>query len=281
MNARAPALVAQQLHKRFQRKDEAPVQALDGVSFETRYGELTALVGPDGAGKTTLMRLAAGLLHVDAGSLTVLGIDIARDPQQVQDRISYMPQRFGLYEDLSVQENLDLYADLHGVSAAERAQRYPALFDMTALGPFRSRLAGQLSGGMKQKLGLACTLVRSPELLLLDEPTVGVDPISRRELWDIVRQLVADQGLTVLLSTAYLDEAERCSRVILLHQGKVLSQGSPREVAAHAAGRSFVAIPTAGQPARALQAQLLDAPDVVDAVPDGGRVRFVSGLGEA
>jgi ABC-2 type transport system ATP-binding protein len=232
MNVRAPALVAQQLRKQFQRKDESPVQALDGVSFEARYGELTALVGPDGAGKTTLMRLAAGLLHVDAGSLTVLGIDIASDPQQVQDRISYMPQRFGLYEDLSVQENLDLYADLHGVSAADRAQRYPELFDMTALGPFRSRLAGQLSGGMKQKLGLACTLVRSPELLLLDEPTVGVDPISRRELWDIVRRLVADQGLTVLLSTAYLDEAERCSRVILLHQGKVLSQGSPQQVAA-------------------------------------------------
>jgi ABC-2 type transport system ATP-binding protein len=275
MNVRAPALVAQQLHKRFQRKDESPVQALDGVSFEASYGELTALVGPDGAGKTTLMRMAAGLLHVDAGSLSVLGIDIASDPQQVQDRISYMPQRFGLYEDLSVQENLDLYADLHGVSAADRAQRYPELFDMTALGPFRSRLAGQLSGGMKQKLGLACTLVRSPELLLLDEPTVGVDPISRRELWDIVRRLVADQGLTVLLSTAYLDEAERCSRVILLHQGKVLSQGSPQQVAALAAGHSFVATPPAQHSARALQARLLDESDMVDAVPDGGRVRFV------
>jgi ABC-2 type transport system ATP-binding protein len=275
MNARAPALVAQQLHKQFQRKDESPAQALDGVSLEARYGELTALVGPDGAGKTTLMRLAAGLLHVDAGSLTVLGINIASDPQQVQERISYMPQRFGLYEDLSVQENLDLYADLHGVSAADRAQRYPQLFDMTALGPFRTRLAGQLSGGMKQKLGLACTLVRSPELLLLDEPTVGVDPISRRELWDIVRRLVADQGLTVLLSTAYLDEAERCSRVIMLHQGKVLSQGSPQQVAAMAAGHSFVATPSAQQSARSLQAQLLDQPGMVDAVPDGGRVRFV------
>jgi ABC-2 type transport system ATP-binding protein len=275
MNARAPALVAQQLHKQFQRKDDSPVQALDGVSLEARYGELTALVGPDGAGKTTLMRLAAGLLHVDAGSLTVLGIDIASDPQQVQERISYMPQRFGLYEDLSVQENLDLYADLHGVSAADRAQRYPQLFDMTALGPFRARLAGQLSGGMKQKLGLACTLVRSPELLLLDEPTVGVDPISRRELWDIVRRLVADQGLTVLLSTAYLDEAERCSRVIMLHQGKVLSQGSPQQVAAMAAGHSFVATPAGQQSARSLQAQLLDQPGMVDAVPDGGRVRFV------
>ncbi len=275
----APALVAQDLRKLFARKHEAPVWALDGVSLEARHGELTALVGPDGAGKTTLMRLAAGLLRADAGSLKVLGIDVAADPQQVQDRIGYMPQRFGLYDDLTVAENLDLYADLHGVSAEERAQRHPELMEMTALGPFTTRLAGQLSGGMKQKLGLACTLVRSPDLLLLDEPTVGVDPLSRRELWDIVRRLVADRGLTVLLSTAYLDEAERCSRVIMLHQGRVLSEGSPPEVADKARGRSFVATPAAGQSARSLQAHLLDRPDIVDAVPDGGRVRLVRGAG--
>ncbi len=247
----APALIAQQTRKLFRVKDEPAVLALAGVSLEAHHGELTALVGPDGAGKTTLMRLAAGLLRADGGSLTVLGVDVAADPQQVQDRISYMPQRFGLYEDLTVAENLDLYADLHGVSAAERAQRYPELIEMTALGPFRTRLAGQLSGGMKQKLGLACTLVRSPELLLLDEPTVGVDPLSRRELWDIVRRLVADQGLTVLLSTAYLDEAERCSRVIMLHQGRVLSQGAPQQIAALAAGRCFVATRRAAAVARA------------------------------
>jgi ABC-2 type transport system ATP-binding protein len=202
-----PAVVAQNLRKQFQREGGGTVRALDGVSFEASHGELTALVGPDGAGKTTLMRLAAGLLRADAGCLKVLGVDVAADPQQVQDRISYMPQRFGLYDDLTVAENLELYANLHGVSADERAQRYPELLDMTALGSFMTRLAGQLSGGMKQKLGLACTLVRSPELLLLDEPTVGVDPLSRRELWDIVRRLVADRGLTVLLSTAYLDRA--------------------------------------------------------------------------
>jgi ABC-2 type transport system ATP-binding protein len=275
MNAAAPALVARQLSKQFRPKDAAAVQALDAVSLEARHGELTALVGPDGAGKTTLMRLAAGLLHVDGGSLAVLGIDVVTDPQQVQDRIGYMPQRFGLYDDLSVAENLDLYADLHGVTAAERAQRYPALIEMTALGPFKARLAGQLSGGMKQKLGLACTLVRSPELLLLDEPTVGVDPLSRRELWEIVRKLVADQGLTVLLSTAYLDEAERCSRVIMLHKGKVLSQGSPQQVADLAAGRCFSVTPPPQQTPRALQARLLDQPDIIDAVPDGGRVHFV------
>ena len=172
------------------RASDEPRGAGARLEFRSKrsHGELTALVGPDGAGKTTLMRLAAGLLRADGGSLTVLGIDVAADPQQVQDRISYMPQRFGLYEDLTVAENLDLYADLHGVSAAERAQRYPrADGDDRARRRFATRLAGQLSGGMKQKLGLACTLVRSPELLLLDEPTVGVDPLSRRELWDIVR----------------------------------------------------------------------------------------------
>jgi ABC-2 type transport system ATP-binding protein len=278
-----PALLVRNLRKTFERKRERlpPVCALDAVSFEARHGELTALVGPDGAGKTTLIRLVAGLLRADDGAISVLGLDIVRETQRIQDRISYMPQRFGLYEDLTVQENLDLYADLHGVSREQRAQRYGQLMQMTALGAFRSRLAGQLSGGMKQKLGLACTLVRSPELLLLDEPTVGVDPLSRRELWEIVQHLVAEQHLSVLLSTAYLDEAERCSRVIVLHQGKVLSQGAPQEVTARATARSFVAIPRAGQLARALQAQLLDEPGIVDAVPDGGRVRFVSGSDKA
>jgi ABC-2 type transport system ATP-binding protein len=214
-------------------------------------------------------------MTADGGKLKVLGVDVASDPQQVQDRIGYMPQKFGLYEDLSVQENLDLYADLHGVTAAERREHYPRLMEMTALGPFTQRLAGRLSGGMKQKLGLACTLVRAPELLLLDEPTVGVDPLSRRELWEIIRQLVNDQGLTVLLSTAYLDEAERCSRVIVMHQGKVLAQGRPSDVSGLAAGRVFIVEPPFGQKARAFQARLLDHPGVVDAVPEGGRVRFV------
>ncbi len=176
---------------------------------------------------------------------------------------------------MSVAENLDLYADLYGVTAEQRAERYPKLMDMTALGPFRQRLSGRLSGGMKQKLGLACTLVRTPELLLLDEPTVGVDPISRRELWEIVSHLVAGEGLSVLLTTAYLDEAERCGHVVLLHQGKVLAQGAPSAVTQNAAGLSYVAQPSRAGGARALQAQLLDRPDIIDAVPDGGRVRFV------
>jgi ABC-2 type transport system ATP-binding protein len=270
-----PALLAQGLIKRFTPKEQPSVTALDAVSLTVYHGELTALVGPDGAGKTTLLRLAAGLLPADGGSLAVLGVDVAAEPQHVQERISYMPQRFGLYEDLSVAENLDLYADLHGVSAAQRAQRYPVLYEMTALGAFRHRLAGRLSGGMKQKLGLACTLVRQPELLLLDEPTVGVDPLSRRELWEIVRRLVSEQGLTVLMSTSYLDEAERCSRTVVLYQGKVLTQGAPQQVAAQAAGKCFVIDPPAAQSARGLQARLLERADVVDAVPDGGRVRVV------
>ncbi|MEX2119315.1 MAG: ATP-binding cassette domain-containing protein [Pirellulales bacterium] len=277
MNAaqNTPVLIARDVHKRFRRGTGEMVQALDGVSLEAGRGMLTGLVGPDGAGKTTLMRLAAGLMSADAGELMVLGIDVAADPQQIQARIGYMPQRFGLYEDLTVQENLDLYADLHGVPAAERRQRYPRLMEMTALGPFTSRLAGRLSGGMKQKLGLACTLVRSPELLLLDEPTVGVDPLSRRELWQIILELVDDEGLSVLFSTSYLDEAERCGHVVVLHKGRVLARGRPADVNTLAAGRTFLAQPPAGRTARGLQARLLDDPDVVDAVPEGGRVRFV------
>ena len=248
-----PALVGRNLRKTFRRDNGERVLALNGVSLEADHGTLTALVGPDGSGKTTLLRLAVGLMTADAGELKVLGLDVAAHPQQVQERIGYMPQKFGLYEDLSVRENLDLYADMHGVTGEQRRQRYPRLLEMTALGPFTNRLAGRLSGGMKQKLGLACTLVRSPELLLLDEPTVGVDPLSRRELWDIIRQLVHDQGLSVLMSTSYLDEAERCEHVVVLHQGQVLAQGCPGEVSELAANRTFLATPPPGQTARGLQ----------------------------
>ncbi|RZL91306.1 MAG: ABC transporter ATP-binding protein [Variovorax sp.] len=252
------------------------VQALADVSLEVPAGTLTALVGPDGAGKTTLLRLAAGLLHVDQGQLEVLGIGVAAHPQAVQDRISYMPQRFGLYEDLSVQENLDLYADLHGVARDVRRARYARLMDMTDLGRFTSRPAAKLSGGMKQKLGLACTLVRSPELLLLDEPTVGVDPLSRRELWEIVQQLVDDERLSVIVSTAYLDEAERCAQVFVLHEGRLIAQGAPDAIRDNADGLCFIAKPPRGVPARTLQARLLDAPaSIIDAVPQGGEVRFI------
>jgi len=273
---RGPAIVGKSVRKLFRRKTGEVVTALDNVSIEVRHGALTALVGPDGAGKTTLIRLIAGLMAPDGGSLSVLDVDVVADPQSVQDRTGYMPQKFGLYEDLSVEENLGLYADLRGVSAEERREVYPRLMEMTALGPFTKRLAGRLSGGMKQKLGLACTLVRSPDLLLLDEPTVGVDPLSRRELWEIILRLVEKEGLTVLLSTAYLDEAERCQNVIVLREGKVLADGAPESVTAKAAGRAFRLDPPAGETARSLQAHLLDEAAIVDAVPQGGRVRIVS-----
>jgi ABC-2 type transport system ATP-binding protein len=273
------AVRCQGVGKRFRRQTGAPVQALGEVSIQVRHGTLAALVGPDGAGKTTLLRLLTGLLRADSGTCEVLGIDVARQPQAVQDRIAYMPQRFGLYEDLTVQENLDLYSSLHAVTAEERATLYPQLLQMTALGPFRQRLAGRLSGGMKQKLGLACTLLHSPQLLLLDEPTVGVDPLSRRELWEIIVGLIHEQHLTVLLSTSYLDEAERCDQVFVLREGRVLASGHPREVTAVAGNRTFEAQPAAGEPARSLQARLLESPGVVDAVPHAGHVRLVLGEG--
>jgi ABC-2 type transport system ATP-binding protein len=271
------ALRATGLRKQFRargRGGDAP--ALDGIELAAPRSALTCVVGPDGAGKTTLLRLAAGLLQPDAGELRVLDIDVARQPQQVQDRISYMPQRFGLYEDLSVQENLDLYADLHGVPGAERQARYARLLEMTDLGRFTARLAGRLSGGMKQKLGLACTLVRSPELLLLDEPTVGVDPLSRRELWAIVQQLVRAEGMSVVWATAYLDEAERCDHVVLLHQGRVLAGGPPAAMRDRAQGLAYELRCASGAEARRLQDRLDRAGDLVaDAVPQGGRVRVV------
>ncbi len=252
-----------------------PVKALDGVSFSQRPGTITGLIGPDGAGKTTLMRLIAGLLVPESGSLTVQGIDVLRDPRAVQSVIGYMPQHFGLYEDLTVGENLDLYADLRGLAPSEQAGRYRELLRMTGLAPFTGRLAGRLSGGMKQKLGLACTLVTPPRFLLLDEPTTGLDPVSRRELWAIIRQLVDREEMSVLLSTAYLDEAAHCREVILLHEGKVLDRGSPGSFSRRMAGRVF-RVTAAGIGKRDLQERVSRAPGVLDAVIQGEGVRAIT-----
>lgn len=273
----ATVLSGRNLSRHFEVKGaKQPVEAVRDVSLEVAAGALTALVGPDGAGKTTLLRMAAGLLAPSGGSLSVLGIDVAARPQEVQDRISYMPQRFGLYEDLSVQENMDLYADLHGVPEDVRRKRFARLLHMTDLARFTSRPAGKLSGGMKQKLGLACTLVRLPELLLLDEPTVGVDPLSRRELWEIVQQLVDEERLSVIVSTSYMDEAERCQQVFVMHEGRLLASGAPADLRSRADGLCFTAMPRDEQSARTLQARLIDARAmVVDAVPEGGHVRFI------
>ncbi|MGR2825056.1 ABC transporter ATP-binding protein [Acinetobacter sp. 1124_18A] len=258
-------------------KKSAEITAIDDLNIEINKGELTALVGPDGSGKTTLLRLIAGLYKATSGSLNVLGIDVSKNPQAVQDRISYMPQRFGLYEDLSVQENLDLYADLHGVSKDVRGQRFKRLLEITDLTQFTQRLAGQLSGGMKQKLGLACTLVRSPELLLLDEPSVGVDPLSRRDLWIIIEQLIQEENLSVIISTAYMDEAEKCAHVYIMHEGKILKQGSPKQLKEIARGQTWNIKPSEQIKARTLQAQLLgNSVDIIDAVPKGEQVNFIS-----
>jgi ABC-2 type transport system ATP-binding protein len=270
-----PALVARSVTKRFKSAAGPDVQALDDVSFSVPAGAMTALVGPDGAGKTTFLRLAAGLLKAEAGTVSVLGLDPARDPAAVQAAVAYMPQRFGLYEDLSVAANLDLYADLQGVVGAPRLRRIGELLELTTLAPFAKRLAGQLSGGMKQKLGLACTLIHEPELLLLDEPTVGVDPLSRRELWGLIEDLVEARQLTVLLSTAHLDEADRCAHAVVLHRGRRLAEDLPASIRRRAQGRVFLAEPGKGL-ARALQARLLDSPAVADAVPEGGAVRFIA-----
>mgnify|MGYP000539588662 FL=1 len=268
-------LQAVNLGKEFRRKKAPAVQALSDVSLAVCAGEVTGLVGPDGAGKTTLLRLAAGLLLPSAGRISALGLDCSAHTVEIQGRIGYMPQQFGLYEDLSVQENLDFYADLQGVPMQIRPERYGELLQMTGLAPFTGRRAGRLSGGMKQKLGLACALLKSPELLLLDEPTVGVDPVSRRDLWRIVYRLVEEQGIGVLVATSYLDEADRCQQVVMLQEGKVLAQGAPQQFREQVRGRVYRFTPSEEEGARPLQARLAAPPAVLDAVIHSGRVRCV------
>jgi ABC-2 type transport system ATP-binding protein len=202
------------------------VRAVDGLSFRVAKGEIFGLVGPDGAGKTTTMRVLAGVMPPEEGSVVVCGCDVARDPEAVKRHISYMPQRFGLYEDLTVMENIRFYADVFGVSRSERLSAAPRLLAACGMSEFGDRLAGNLSGGMKQKLGLVCALIHTPEVLLLDEPTNGVDPVSRREFWAMLYGLVG-QGVTIVNSTAYLDEAERCHRVALMHRGRLLFCDTP------------------------------------------------------
>jgi len=254
----------------------ALLTAVDCLDIRAVRGKMTALIGPDGAGKTTFLRMVCGLMFPTEGILFVLGIPVADKPADVQRRLGYMPQRFGLYEDLTCMENMNLYADLHGISAEERKERFEKLFHMTGLAPFAQRLAGKLSGGMKQKLGLACTLVRTPELLVLDEPTVGVDPLSRRELWEILKELVAEEQISVLVSTAYMEEAELCNEVYILNKGKLLDRGTPEELRKKTEGLCYTAKIPEGISPRILQAALLDDRESVDdAVPEKGNVRFI------
>ncbi|MEJ2384067.1 MAG: ATP-binding cassette domain-containing protein [Xanthomonadales bacterium] len=265
------AVVIEGAGKRF-----GEVVALNAIDATIEPGRLTGLVGPDGAGKTTLLRLLAALMTPTSGRIAVAGVDVVEHPSVVHERTGYMPQRFGLYEDLSVLENLRLYADLRGVGIGaedERARLFERLLRFSQLEPFTERLAGKLSGGMKQKLGLACALMGRPDVLLLDEPSVGVDPVSRRELWKMVGELT-DDGMAVIWSTAYLDEAERCDHVLLLNAGKLEFSGRPEALTERLQGRSYRIRDVAGDRRRVL-AETLELDPVCDGVIQGAAVRAV------
>lgn len=245
-----------------------PLKAVDGVSFDVRRGEIFGLVGPDGAGKSTIMRMLAGVLGADSGDIWLGGVDVLADPEAGKRYLSYMPQRFGLYEDLTVDENIFFYAELFGVSSQDRRARAQELLAAAGMTPFRRRLAGLLSGGMKQKLGLVCALIHTPQVLLLDEPTTGVDPVSRRDFWGILYGL-REQGTTILLSTAYMDEAERCSRLALLHAGHIRRCDTPARLKQAMPG-ALLAVVT--DDARAAHAALQGAPCVLGLLLMGDRV---------
>jgi ABC-2 type transport system ATP-binding protein len=249
------------------------VDALDAIDATIEPGRLTGLVGPDGAGKTTLLRMLAALMTPTSGRIEILGCDTAVSPAAVHAITGYMPQRFGLYEDLSVIENLRLYARLRQISDADADETFRRLLDFTQLAPFTDRLAGRLSGGMKQKLGLACALMGHPRVLLLDEPSVGVDPVSRRELWEMVRELT-DDGMAVIWSTAYLEEAERCDEVLLLNRGRLEFSGDPAELTGRLSGRTF-RIRGATVERRKMLADVLDLAEVCDGVIQGNSIRAV------
>ena len=265
-SAGAPAIKAVGLTKSF-----PGVRAVDALSIDVRAGEIFGLVGPDGAGKTTTLRMLAGIMPPDAGQATVAGCDVARDPEGAKHSLSYMPQRFGLYEDLTVDENIRFYADLFGVRKAERNDRSMQLLEAAGMSEFRGRMAGKLSGGMKQKLGLVCALIHRPKVILLDEPTTGVDPVSRRDFWRILYELIAE-GVAILTSTAYLDEAERCHRVALMHQGKLLFCDTPVNLKARL-GKDVLAV-TSAEPHR-LRSALEHADGISSLVLTGDGVHLV------
>jgi len=262
----APAVQASGLTKRF-----PGVTAVDQLSFAVQPGEIFGLVGPDGAGKTTVMRMLAGVMSPDAGSATVAGFDVVRDPEAVKHHISYMPQRFGLYEDLTVDENIRFYADLFGLNRRQREQHATRLLKAAGMAEFRDRLAGKLSGGMKQKLGLTCALIHRPRVLLLDEPTTGVDPVSRREFWQILYRLLLE-NVTILISTAYLDEAERCSRLALLFKGRIMLCDTPERLKRRMPGTVLV---VNSPRARDVRERLADAEGVSSVVLVGDGVHLV------
>jgi len=252
---------ASAIHARGLRRTFGETVAVDRLDLDVAEGEIFGLVGPDGAGKTTTMRMLTGILAPSAGEAQVAGCDVVRAREPLKEHIGYMSQRFGLYPDLTVAENIDFYADIYTVPQAARAERTERLLAFSNLTPFKHRLAGNLSGGMKQKLGLACALIHTPRVLFLDEPTNGVDPVSRRDFWRILYQLVRD-GVTIFVSTAYLDEAERCNRLALLHEGRLLGLGTPDEIKAMMPGALLEIRTAAPRRAAALLREQLPAASV-------------------
>ena len=263
-----PLVTAKNLTKSFD-----DTKAVDGIDLKVFRGKITGLVGPDGAGKTTLIRLMTGLLIQDSGELNVLDFNMPKSSKEVQSLIGYMPQKFGLYEDLSVEENLNLYANLQSIDKKNVKNRIDELLEFTSLSKFKSFLAGELSGGMKQKLGLACALIKKPKLLLLDEPGVGVDPISRRELWRMVQELISgDVG--VVWSTAYLDEASLFDDVILLNDGKILFQGVPKKLTDTMKGKVFKVVGDIKDKRKTLKLALLNE-NIKDGVILGNKIKLI------
>lgn len=258
-----PIIQTRALTRRF-----GALTAVDRLDLNVSRGEIFGLVGPDGAGKTTTVRLLVGLIDPTSGEARVAGYDVARQPASVRDHIGYTTQRFGLYPDLTIEENMAFYADLFGVSRADRDSLGPRLLKMTRMEPFVQRQAGRLSGGMKQKLALMCTLLHRPEILLLDEPTNGVDPVSRRDFWGILYELVKADGITVFVTTAYLDEAERCNRVGLMHRGKLISCDTPQALRQRWTGGCYE-LRSEGSSQRGMLALLRKAPGIASVEPAG------------
>jgi len=265
MTAAGPIISVRDLTRRF-----GALTAVDRLNLEIMPGEIFGLVGPDGAGKTTTLRLLCGLMNPSEGQALVAGEDVSRNVDAVKDRIGYMAQRFGLYSDLTVEENMNFYADLFGVLGADREGLKARLLRMTRMEPFRDRLAGKLSGGMKQKLALMCTLLHHPQILFLDEPTNGVDPVSRRDFWAILYQLVQN-GLTVFVTTAYLDEAERCNRVGLMHRGRLIRCDAPAKLKTHMAELCYEVVAPNQRAAREFLEQ---QPGIVSAEPSGSTLHL-------
>ena len=257
------------LSKSFPAADGEKTVAVEDLSLKVESGEIFALVGPDGAGKTTTIRMMTGVLRPDQGSVSILGLELQKNREEVKRHLGYLSQRFSLYADLSVDENIDFFAEIHGVR--DFVRRKNRLLEFTRLGPFRSRLAGRLSGGMKQKLALACTLVHSPELIVLDEPTTGVDPVSRRDFWGILQSLLAE-GMTIVMSTPYLDEAERCTRVALMSGGRLMDVDAPESLRNHVQGTVYEIVCS---PVRSAVKSLQAMPDIAEVQAFGDRMTAI------